>query len=186
MHEVMYEDFKEGTSKDYIRNYVHEYVTTHGDCYGTEWIKFYNMTFDSWNDAQDFIEEHDNDSYGGVAVKYKDIHDMKNKKIIELENRILKIIETKIEYEKKNFVGNRKSSFIGCPRCESKLNRTRLKDNFCPLCGEDLRSKTIQDTLDRYDDRIIELEKLIRKEKKNDTKKNIPSIKWLVKFEYHL
>ena len=185
MHEIMFETFKEGTNKDYIRAYVNEIVTTHGDRYGTESIKFYNMTFDSYNDAQEFIKNHDNDFYGGVAVKFKDIHDLKNKKIIEFENRILKIKETKLEYEKKNFVGNRKSSFIGCPRCESKLSRIRLKDNYCPLCGSDLRSKTVCDTLDRYDERIKELKKQIRTEKNSDTKKNIPTTKWLVKFEYH-
>ena len=116
MHELRYVTFKVETSKDYISNFVHEFVTTHGDCYGTESIRFRNMTFDSYDDAQEFIEDNDNVSYGGIAVKFKDTHDLKNKKIIEFENRIIKIKETKLEYEKKNFVGNRKSSFIGCPR----------------------------------------------------------------------
>ena len=186
MHEIRYVNFTEETSKDYISNFVHEFVTTHGDCYGTESIRFRNMTFDSYEEARDFIEEHDNVSYGGIAVKFKDSYDLKNKKIIGLENRIQEIKKTKLEYAKKNFVGNRKSAFIGCPICESKLNRKYLKDNFCPVCGEDLRSNTVRDTLDRYYRRIKELEKQIREEKNSDTKKYIPSIKWLVKFEYHL
>ena len=53
----------------------------------------------------------------------------------------------------------RTSEFIGCQKCGSKLKRIYLKSTYCPLCGEDLRSKTVQDTLQRYRIRIKELKK---------------------------
>lgn len=55
----------------------------------------------------------------------------------------------------------RTSEFIGCPKCGSKLKRIYLKSTYCPLCKADLRSKTVQDALQRYKTRINELKKKI-------------------------
>ena len=49
---------------------------------------------------------------------------------------------------------DRKSKFVSCQSCGSRLNRTLLKKEKCPVCGADLRSRTTIETIDRYNGNI--------------------------------
>lgn len=65
------------------------------------------------------------------------------------------------EYEESTFVRRRKSMYIGCKGCGSRLRVELLDGNRCPLCGEDLRSKTVHKTLDRWQERIAHVIELL-------------------------
>lgn len=84
----------------------------------------------------------------------------KTKKELDAEKR-LKTLEKKLEeYEEKTDVRiARTSEFIGCSVCGSKLSRILLKNTYCPLCRNDLRSATVQDTIKRYKEKISDIKR---------------------------
>ena len=83
----------------------------------------------------------------------------KTKARIALEKRIATLKEKRQQYIEKNHVmTSRTSEYIGCSCCGSKLKRELLKSDFCPLCKADLRSNTIQETIQRMDAKIAKLE----------------------------
>lgn len=83
----------------------------------------------------------------------------KTKARIALEKRIATLKEKRQQYiEKNHVVTSRTSEYIGCSCCGSKLKRELLKSDFCPLCKADLRSNTIQETIQRMNAKIAKLE----------------------------
>ena len=108
-----------------------------------------------------------------------------------MEEKRKKIIEDWKEYERKNWLSNRKSKTVACPKCKSVLNieymtRSVESKHHCPICGEELLSKTVTDRIKKYNSDLIELDKKIATETRNiaiKTKKI--ELKWLVKAEVH-
>lgn len=86
---------------------------------------------------------------------------------ITLEKRLLTEKEKLEKYSREHSVKAFKSALVGCPKCTSKLAIKYLKDDYCPLCGKDLRSKTTLDTIARYEKNISQLQKELRNEEKN-------------------
>jgi transcription initiation factor IIE alpha subunit len=80
-------------------------------------------------------------------------------------------------------VKNQKAAYIGCPNCGSKLNKERLRSEYCPLCNGDLRAVSTLERIESYKKRIADYEAKIKEERLK--RKNKAEIKWLVKFEYH-
>ena len=76
---------------------------------------------------------------------------------------------------------NRKSEYIGCPKCGSKLFREYLKAEFCPLCRTDLRSQTTLEALANFDKRREKVQDQLEAEKE----KQNGEVRWLIKYEYH-
>ena len=107
--------------------------------------------------------------------------------MITLEERRKNEEKKKAEYAKVHSVSTFKAEYVGCQECGSKLKRTLLRSESCPLCRAELRSKTTMETLARYDNNICELNERIQEERLKIEKKNIAKakIKWLVKIEYH-
>ena len=149
MHNVEYFTYKENVDKRKVVNSLNDYVA-HQDwqegCSGL------------YRDIK-YIESHDRGDYDNLAVKYKSYANVEIKSTKACENlktKIADLTDKKRVYETQHGVRNFKSSYIGCSRCGSKVNREYLKGNRCPVCGEDLRGKTTLDTLKRYDERIKE------------------------------
>ena len=75
-----------------------------------------------------------------------------------------------------------KAEFVGCRHCGSKMRRTLIKSNKCPVCYEDLRPESS----------IKALGNALHKYKKAQAARNSyecdhseKEVKWLVKIEYH-
>ena len=84
----------------------------------------------------------------------------RSSKYIALEKRLEDEIQKKDKYAKEHAVASFKAKFVGCEFCSSKINKSYLKKaNDCPVCGNDLRSKTTIDTLSRYSNNIYQLRK---------------------------
>ena len=81
------------------------------------------------------------------ATKYK-----------SLWTRISETQTKKIAYAKEHSVRNFKAKLVACPNCESKVNKKFVKYDRCPVCNNDLRSKTTINTLRGYDEKIRALE----------------------------
>lgn len=80
----------------------------------------------------------------------------------------------------------RKSKYVTCEDCGSKLNVERLRSMstcVCPLCRNDLRSETVLNRVKAYDEKIRELRGKYAKEMKK--LKSKAAVKWLVKMEVH-
>lgn len=130
------------------------------------------LTFDSYEDAEEYLNEHATQN-NNLGVKYKVAKETKKSK--EIKERI-ETLEKKIaEYSAAHSVKTFKAEYIGCPSCGSKLKRTLLSSDRCPLCRTDMRSDTTITTLNGYQDK----KKKLTKELAKSTEKTC-EIQWLV------
>lgn len=184
-HAVMYDTFPVEYDKSKIVADIREYVTHHGDRYGTQNVRFPSeKVFDNEEEAEKFIRENDRGDYDGVAAKFYDFANVPDSaKAKELRQKISDTIKKKDEYIKLHSVKTHKSAYIGCPKCGSKLNRELLSGERCPLCYTDLRSESTLKRIASFDAKVKEYEKKITEE--NLKRKSKAKVKWLVKFEYH-
>lgn len=145
-----------------------------------EWRE--DLIFDSCNQAEKFIkEESRKKSHLQMAVLFKDLKMTK-----ALENKKDQIVKTFMEWEnlkKKDYFKNIKSETIVCPHCKSKVNVDYVKFNECPVCGTNLRSKSVED---RIKNKRIELDKLYDELEEIQKDPNNQELKWLIKYEYHV
>jgi hypothetical protein len=140
--------------------------------------------FETREEAEKFIESKDNGWYDDHAVRFKDYSKAtKTTKILEYEAKIEELRKAGREYRDAHSIHNFKAKFVGCPRCESRLNKEYIVGERCNLCSCDLRSKTTTDKIKWYEDKIKEYYSRIEAEKTKQ-KKNC-QIMWLVKIEYH-
>lgn len=152
-------------------------------------IRWLNDICDNREDAEKYIESHDSGWYDQLAVRFREYQRLEpSKAMTSLQIRLVAEMDKKKAYEKAHSVSTFKAEFIGCPKCGSRLKRTLLKRESCPLCGTELRSQTTMDTLGRYEKNIRNLEKKIKEEERKSQKKNVEKskVKWLVKIEYHV
>ena len=84
-------------------------------------------------------------------------------KLLTMKNKYKTV---QASYNKLNSVrikDSRTSEFIGCPTCNSKIARTYLTSNYCPVCKHDLRSNTTVLRLQGYQKQMTELRVEIQK-----------------------
>lgn len=185
MHNIMYFTFNSKFTLKNINTEVVNYVKSHGDRYGTEFVSIPTSTvFESYEKAEEYIQCIDKGDYDGYAVRYLDYSDIKkNSKIEEIEGKILETNDKKAEYIRSHSIKTQKSAYIGCSECGSKLNRECLRSEKCPVCYTDLRAESTLSRIASYDKRIKDYQDALYKEKTKDKKK--AKEMWLVKFEYH-
>lgn len=143
-----------------------------------------NIICESYEDAEEFIERHDTGFYSDHAVQFKDKSGLKPTKQMEsISARIDKMIKERREYYETHATKTRKSEFVGCKECGSKLSVKHLRGDRCPVCGKDLRAEYILERIKKYDKDINALEdQYVELHKKQQGK---CPIKWLVKVEVH-
>ena len=194
MHNIEYFTYKENVDKKKVISYLNDYVARQDRQEGCSGlyrdIRWLDVECDTYEEAIKYIENHDRGDYDNLAVKYKNYANVEIKPAKACESlkiKIAELTEKKRAYETQHGVHNFKSSYIGCSRCGSKINREYLKGNRCPVCGEDLRGKTTLDTLKRYDERIKEATEALKEEQLKNKKKHEKKAKteWIVKIEYH-
>lgn len=192
-HEIRYVEYPENTSKKAIEAELNDYVRKAcwqeggSGLYGA--IRWIDRVCANYNEAQQYIDDHDNDRYDQLAVKFRRYGKIEpSKTLLSLRERLKKEQEKKIEYAKSHSVSTFKAEYVGCPECGSKLKRTLLRGESCPLCRAELRGKTTIDTLARYEANIRDLQKQIAEEERKLEEKNLKNSKimWLVKIEYHV
>lgn len=142
---------------------------------------------ENYEAAEQYIEDHDKKWYDCLAVRYYSYPPVSSTKLSDLSNRLNALRKT--YHEKDNTIqckGN-KSSFVGCKSCGSHLAIKYIRSNKCPLCGTDLRSDTVMESLRKMKEKISNLEKEITVETKKNQEKLLKkaTVRWLVKIEYH-
>lgn len=194
-HEVLYYEFDENESKGKISAIANEDAEYNSDMRtGLESnIRFLDdKIYEDEDEAHEAIKRLDKGWYDQLAVKFNSYGDVKaTKAMINLEDRIERITESIIEYRSKSSIKNRKSQYVGCTNCGSKINKDYVSDleydwNQCPLCREDLSSETVKNTIINRRDKISELMADLESKRKLNSKKGKITVSWLVKTEYHV
>lgn len=161
-------------------------------------IQWLDKEFDYYGDAHDYLENHDGFYWQG-AVKFKKYESMSNPKSERIQKKIddlnLKLAKTKADlktYVEKNNVKNRKSVYVGCSNCGSKLHKDyvpiQLYSQNCPLCHTNLFSETTRNRIKSYISQIADLDKQVEQAHKELEKaKKLGKFKWMwaVKYEFH-
>lgn len=185
MHNIGYLTYNENIKRSEVMADIYEMAEEDGDGYSSKMTWHDNIPpFESYAEAKAFINEKDSGWYDDHAVRFKDYSKaVKTSKIVEYENKIQELMKSAKEYKQAHSVHNFQAKHIGCTRCESKLNKEYIVGERCPLCSNDLRSKTTLDKIKWYEDKIKEFYSRIDNEKTKQ--KKACKIMWLVKYEYH-
>lgn len=130
--------------------------------------------FEFFDDAEDYAEEISGEwrrKYN-ICLPFKDTEDAKEtKKIAELVERIQQTCNKREQYINSHHVRDFKSEYIGCRCCGSKINKEYLRNDHCPVCKSELRSKTVIETIHAYEKKIIKLKNQLQEEK---SKQKVP------------
>ncbi len=190
MHNIFYVDMNENGNKGDLEERLYDHARRDGDgiCVSFRWD---NSTLkNNRKEAEDYLEKiAEKHFYYCGAVKYYAYPSLKSSKKDTLMKK--KDIYTKKlnDLNQKNHFADLKSKLFTCSNCESKVNKNYIRYNQCPCCGQDLRSKTVLDTIQKYKVIIDETARNIEEEEKSlqekARKKGQVEIKWLVRCEYH-
>jgi hypothetical protein len=133
--------------------------------------------------AEDFLDERDDwQRSWNVTVPFYDRENCKpTKKYADLVKRLQTEQGKLAEYTKAHGFSTFKAALVTCTGCGSKLNKDYIKEFCCPLCRHDMRSDTVKNTCERYQQKIKVLQKEIRMEEKKATGKAV--VRYLVMFE---
>ena len=133
--------------------------------------------------AEDFLDErNDWQRSWNVTVPFYDRKNCKpTKKYADLVKRLQTEQGKLAEYTKAHGFSTFKAALVTCTGCGSKLNKDYIKGFYCPLCRHDMRSDTVKNTCERYQQKIKDLQKEIRTEEKKASAKAV--VRYLVMFE---
>lgn len=192
-HEILYLDYNENADRRKVQNELDTYVQKkcwqEGSSGLLNPIRWLDHICVDREEAVSYIQGHNRGYYDQVAVMYRVYPKLKPSKTMETLSKRLEAERDKLRsYSQAHSVSSFKAEFVGCPNCGSKLKKTLLKGESCPLCRTDLRSKTTLETIQRYENNIRELMKQIKAEERKQNEKAVKNstIKWLVKIEYHI
>ncbi len=79
--------------------------------------------------------------------------------MVKMQQRIDAMEEKRARFLEERSVRSFAAKTIGCKKCGSQLAKEFLKDDFCPLCGNDLRSQSTLDTLAQMDESLRDMKK---------------------------
>ena len=184
MHNIEHHTYPENVNKQKVykelKNYVeHECWQEGGSLEPIRWET--GVILKSREEAEKWIESHDRGWYDQLAVRYE--HPMTtNSNTKQFDEKIMKAYENYNSKESVVYPHTRTSEFIGCSKCNSRLSRTHLNNNFCPVCNADLRPET---TLKAIKAAKLKWEKAQNEKREYLRKHAKKEILWMVKIEYH-
>lgn len=125
--------------------------------------------------AEDFLDERDDwQRSWNVTVPFYDRENCKpTKKYADIVKRLQTEQGKLAEYTKAHGFSTFKAALVTCTGCGSKLNKDYIKGFYCPLCRHDMRSDTVKNTCERYQQKIKDLQKEIRTEEKKLLQKQL-------------
>ena len=152
-------------------------------------VRFTDLMFESFDDASSYLEGTFG-NYRQIAVRYRKYPPIKDSKIIsDLEKRRAEYQKRIDELDKPHY-RNVTQATVKCKNCGSSIATKycgKSYNNFCPVCGSDLRPESLQKKRDSYCKKREELkEKLIQERKKENSKRiEKAEIMWAVACEVH-
>ena len=146
--------------------------------YHGDFRKRSDRLFVSEDEAKDFLGYGD---YKDGWVRFKEYKSCAESKKAEKKIEDLRSHLSAYEKKTREDFKNRKSEFVGCKKCGSKLALKYIPTTICPLCRNDLRSDSVKAKIEDYYVRI----KTAEDEYEEAKKKGKWEIKALAKFEVH-
>lgn len=186
---IEYRDYDFKSKKEWIEGELSTYVR--GVCYQEggklsriRWLE--DTIYPNEESAVEAIKANDKGFYDCIAVPFRapgdnDWDDTKLKELVRNQSAAYSAYKTASCLV---VATELKAQYIGCKKCGSKLARKFIKSNYCPLCGEDMRSKTELLHLARLKQKADAASLAVKKRQDALTKKS-KNIRWLVKIEYH-
>jgi len=199
-HEIQYFDYSITTDKKRIETELNDYARhatwQEGGSGLYSSIRWIDKIFETYSEAQQYIDRNDRGDYDQLAVKYKEYGSVDKTKLTKYNELSAKCKEA---YDKVNKLENTnhfkevKAAYIGCPHCGSKINReiyttkwTAVKPNYCPVCRESMLKDTMLKQIESAKEKHKKLQEQAKAEYEKQQKKNKPTERWLVKIEYHV
>lgn len=201
-HQIGYLTFEKDATKYDILAEIYERALA-GDGYDDTQMHWHrDKTYDSYESAMAAIDDMDRGDYDDHAVLFLEYPDDEveapNKTEVQARESLAAAKEALSRYVDAHHVYRRKSEFIGCMACGSKLARTHLGPNqrhrldICPVCGADLRppstlerERALKERVSRAEQKVRTLERR-RYERWHKQCKNRAKTMWLVKYEFHV
>ena len=188
MHNIEYRNYPLNVNRKSVQKELDAYAAyedRHEGCSGLyrdiRWIE--NGISENYDEAIKRIEINDREDYDQLAVKYKQYHPVKTKKLDTLRERFAEA--TKLLYEKERKIHysaeNVSVEFVSCRNCHSRFATKYLKTNVCPMCKEDLRPISTLENIENTRKKVAALKEQIKQEEN----KGKFDVRWLVKIEYH-
>ena len=189
-HNIEYYDYAANVDRKKVLASLSEHVsccTIREGGYGIDRIRWLDHVCDTYDEAVEYIRTHDSGRYDQLAVMYREPL-APGKKELELKARVQKAQERLQREKTANRLEGLKSEYVGCKSCGSKLSREHMlkkaRGNFCPVCGADLRSPTVQKTIINAEKTYKNAVKAYDEEVKRAAKRS-KTLRWLVKIECH-
>ncbi len=154
-------------------------------------IRWLDKVCNSYDDAEEYIESKDNGQYDQLAIKYLEWQDMEipsSKKILELRKRTHTLHTCYINKANKFHFANSQAVYVTCKGCGSKISRTHLKGNQCPVCKSDMRPDNVLKSIESAKASLEKARKALKAEEEKQYEKcrKRAKVRWLVKIEYHI
>lgn len=152
-------------------------------------IRWLDKVCGSYEEAEEYIRSKDSGWYDQLAVRYLDFHGIKpSRKMVELQERV-EMLEASYTVKANTFhFANIQAAYVTCKGCGSKISRTHLKRNQCPVCGADMRPdstlKSIASAKASWEKALAALK--VEEKKHQEKCKKQAKVRWLVKVEYHV
>ena len=150
--------------------------------------RFEDKVFENETEACMYLSDKYDVQDGACACKYKTVD---NYVPTETENKINKRIkelrEEQYKYQETHAIRNyAKTARKHCTGCGSEINIKYFRTDCCPLCGTDLQSGTVKNTLQRYNERIESFTQKLHSIREKRSKKMKPHIHWLIKVDVYM
>ena len=186
-HNIKYYEYPRNVNKNSVKKNLDNFVA-HEDwqegCSGLynpiRWLG--DKIYSSEEEAHEAINKLDKGWYDNLAVLYEMAHEPKDDNVTALQKKVRDAHDEYVRRDSILYSQTVTSALIGCKKCGSRLVRTYLKTNKCPVCHEELRPehmiKSVEAAKNKWDRSNRDLREYTKKHGKRE-------IMWLVKIEYH-
>lgn len=194
MHQIHYNTYPDDCDRKRVQAELNECAAENDDNpYSSgldkaiRWLSV--PAFKSYDDAKEYIDTNYCGNYEQVAVRYLDYDKtaLANRKTLELREKIDMAYKAVREKAERIYAKTVTAEYISCKKCGSRLKRTLVETNRCPLCRNDLRTPTMLKETEvanaKWEKLLNDLK--IEEDKLRDKAKKNAKTKWLVKIEFH-
>lgn len=134
------------------------------------------------DEAYEVIKRKDDGWYDQLAVLFYNTHEVEDDKMRELNKKRNEAMFEYQDRDRKLYAETVKAQFIGCKKCGSRLARSFLKSNNCPVCRTELRPEHMMKSISSAKNKLDRAQRAMDEYRERHGKKELM---WLVKIEYH-
>ena len=164
----------------------HAYDPQESCCYHGNLTIHRGTVYKNREEAEKAISKFDTGWYSDHAVLfYQHEQGKPTAQMKSISDQIVKLNQRYNECLEKHDVKNFKASFIGCPKCQSKIAKIYIKNSICPVCFSSFKSTSTIEEEKKMSARIRELQQKYHDLSEANNKKMPAKKMFLVKIEWH-